>query len=808
MQVNPEFREAGDSETHLVAIAGNPNTGKTTLFNRLTGARRHVGNYPGVTVEKKEGRMLIDGEYVPVIDLPGAYSLSAHSADERVAVDMLCGRIPGIPRPSLVVCVVDGTNLERNLFLPTQIVDTGLPLVIALNMHDEVRKKGFEIDCDNLSRRLNVPVIPIVARSGEGMDALRKAIGDSLREPSCMTPVSWPGEISRVISGFRSGLNGAGSQVKDAEIHRLLFDRDPKPNPCLTVPHDALLHLIDTSHRNLRDNGVEPYHAEALFRFGWIDGIVEGALRRPSVATPGLTAKIDKVLTGRVSGLLAFPVLMYLVFQSIYTLASPFMKAIDSVLSSISESAAALLAGTPVLQSFVIDGVIAGAGGVVIFLPQILILFFFIAILEDTGYMARAAFMMDKVFGWCGLNGKSFVPLLSGYACGVPGVMAARTIEDAKARLCTILTAPLMSCSARLPIYVLFTGAFIEPSWGPSWAAFTLLAMHLLGLLLALPVAFLINRFILRSSPQPFVLEMPPYRMPRWRDIAWRLYDRGKTFLLRAGTVICCMSMIIWALSYFPRDASVETSVNARLVQQVSEEKGVDADTARAIVDTQMKEVREHRLAAAYLEGSFIGSLGKAVQPLFSPAGFDWKATVAILASFPAREVAISTLGILYNLGGGGDEHSTDLKASLQSAVHPDGSKVFTIPVTLSLLVFFALCMQCGATLAVIARESSWKWSLFAFSYMTVLAWGGAVVVYQLTSSLMQEHRMASHLELFIIIICLLFSVVYLYRHVRRRFSSGGPERAGKCGGCCGCSPARKSSCLSGEEAGISSIGD
>jgi len=387
----------------------------------------------------------------------------------------------------------------------------------------------------------------------------------------------------------------------------------------------------------------------------------------------------------------------------------------------------------------VVDGIIAGAGGVIVFLPQIFILFFFIGLLEDTGYLARAAFLMDKLFGWCGLNGKSFVPLLSSYACAIPGVMAARTMEDPKARLTTILMAPFMSCSARLPVYVLLIGAFIEPFYGAAVAGWVLLGMHFVGLAVALPLAWLMNRVILRTRPLPFILEMPPYRTPRWRDLLTRMWERGREFLVRAGTIILALSVIIWALLYFPRDPEVGVLETAAFLQESARTSGPtigEIESQLADEDSSASQTLANRIQSAYVEQSYLGRFGRTVQPLFALAGFDWKITVGVLSSFPAREVIISTLGIIYRLGADLDEKTEAMRevmADERWTTGPlTGRPVFTVPVVLSIMVFFALCMQCGATMAVIAKELNWRWAVASFVGMTALAWIAAVAVYQI----------------------------------------------------------------------------
>lgn len=727
----------------MVAVVGNPNTGKTTLFNCLTGLRQRVGNYPGVTVEKKLGTILHLGEKASALDLPGTYSLAASSADERIVVDVLGGHMPGMNKPDLVVCVIDATNLLRNLFLFAQIADLGLPMVIALNMWDSANKMGVTIDTAELSRRLGVPVVATSGVRGEGIDLLRQAIFTALKTKPIPQTVIWPEKLKLCFEFLKNRIEiDAGELLSDAEVRRVLFDTDSAIAE--RIGWDAKLRRkhVETARSQILSAGYNPSACEPFVIYDHLSRQLEGIFRDANHADKYPTSEtIDKLLTHRFWGLVVFAAMMYLVFQAIYTGAGPIMSLIESVTSWVAESVGAHLTGMPIVHSLVVDGIISGAGGVLVFLPQILILFFFISLLEDVGYMARAAFLMDKMFSWCGLNGKSFVPLLSSYACAIPGVMATRTIEDPKARLVTILIAPLMSCSARLPVYVLLIGAFIEPRYGPVWAGTTLFAMHFIGLLVALPIAFFLTRFVFKVKRQAFVLEMPPYRTPKLWNVFWRVFEAGKAFLLRAGTVILALSIVIWALLYFPRPAEVEEKAKSAFVT----EKSATQDPADVSVlaelekpDSDLAQEFDHHLAGAYVEQSYMGQFGKFVQPVFAYAGFDWKITVGVLASFPAREVIISTLGIIYNLGGDEDEESEGLRETMSAQLWKEGpltgQPVFTLPVVLSIMVFFAFCMQCGATMAVIAKESSWGWSLLSFAYMTTLAWLASVATYQIAS--------------------------------------------------------------------------
>jgi ferrous iron transport protein B len=699
-----------------VALVGNPNTGKTTLFNRLTGSRQKIGNYPGVTVEKKYGTWQYGGRSVTLVDLPGAYSLAASSPDERVALDFLTGHLDGEEQPDAVICVVDACNVVRNLFLASQVADLGLPLVIALNMADAADQAGIHIDAALLSRHLGVPVVRTVATKGEGITALEKAVIHAAENRAVMAQVPWPEALDRAIKFLGAGLEKEGAAaLSPGELRRILFDRGSAVLERAGLPAQADPQpLLAASRDTLTAAGWQPVSAEALLRYEHLGHLTADAVKFPEQRRRTWTERIDTVLTHRVWGLFIFVAMMFVVFQSIYTWAGPFMDAIESVVARVQEFVAPWFAGWPALQSLVVDGVVGGAGGVLVFLPQILILFFFIALLEDTGYMARGAFLMDKMFGWCGLNGKSFVPMLSSYACAIPGILATRTIEDPRARLTTILVSPLMSCSARLPVYVLMIGAFIEPVYGAAVAGLVLFAIHFVGLAVAIPVAWSMNKFVLRARPQPFLLEMPPYRRPRLRDIFWRMWERAREFLVRAGTVIVAMTIIIWALVYFPRPAEVRERFAAQ----------PDSSETERLVD------------AAYIEQSYLARAGRAVQPVFEPAGFDWKITVGVLASFPAREVIIATLGTIYGIGQEVDEESGDLRSALARDVWTQGARsglpVFTVPVALAIMVFFALCLQCGATVAVMAKEANWGWAVFGFFYMTALAWLGAVLTYQL----------------------------------------------------------------------------
>lgn len=702
----------------LVAVVGNPNAGKTTLFNSLTGSHQKVGNYPGVTVERIEGAFQIEGRTVRCIDVPGVYSLDAVSEDERVAVLAIVGE--GQPKPDLLVYVVDAGNLERNLFLFSQLADRETPMVVALTLTDIAAKRGVEVDAVHLSQLLGVEVIPVVAHRGTGIRELREAIARNLGQPQFPSrEFGYPIALEAKVAAIRERVARAGYDIARRDIRRALLGDDNEFVAGIKEVAE-LNEFFEQSKAQVADEGLADPGVEVSTRYQWAAMVQKAVTHTQGSRIKTATDRIDWWLTHRVFGLAVFTAVMYAVFQAIYTFANPLMDLIGSAFGAFGGWVGGFLEGAPVVKSLVVDGLIAGVGAVCTFLPQILILFFFIAVLEGTGYLARAAFLMDRLLGWCGLNGRAFIPLLSSFACAVPGIMSARVMPDPKSRLATILVAPLMSCSARLPVYILLIGAFIEPRWGAGWAGFTLFAMHLLGLAVAIPVVFVINRGIIKGKRLPFLLELPPYQWPKWRDVWLAMYFRAKVFMKTAGTIIVTLSIVIWATLYFPRSNEAQARYRSEIV---SSKPGAS------------EEEIQHHVEARQLESSYLGRFGKTIEPVFVPAGFDWRLTTAILAAFPAREVVIAQMGIVFNLGSAQDEKSGDLRSALQSASWPDGRPLVTPWVAVGFMVFFALCCQCMATLAAIRRETnSWKWPLFVFTYMTVLAYLGAVFVHWLGS--------------------------------------------------------------------------
>jgi ferrous iron transport protein B len=705
--------------TKLIAIVGNPNAGKTTLFNSLTGSFQKVGNYPGVTVERVSGYLKLADETVEVIDVPGLYSLTPVSEDERVAADVIHGTATGISEPDLLVCVIDAGNLERNLYLYTQVAEVGRPMIVALTMVDRVKSDGKEIDISRLSNLLGCDVVPVVGHKDTRLLALKEAIERNLQNPKPPAyALGAPDALETRIASLRERMARIGADFSNAEVREALLDPSPEFEKFLEDFPEMREPFEEA--REYTNEAEERQVADVTTRYQW-SAMVQRASVRESTAPRkrSITDKIDAILVHRVFGLIIFIGCMYLVFQSIYTFAQPLMDGITWVFDHLSAFIGPKLAGVPVLQSLVTDGLIGGVGGMLVFLPQILILFFFIAVLEGTGYLSRAAFLMDRLLGWCGLNGRAFIPLLSSFACAIPGIMSARVMPDPKSRLATILIAPLMSCSARLPVYLLIIGAFIEPKYGPFWAGFTLFAMHFLGLIVAIPIVWVLNRKVLRGKKLPFLLELPPYQWPKWRDVWLAMYFRGKVFLQTAGTIIVFMSVLIWALSYFPRSDEAKAQYRAAYVAS-------HADAAPDQIDLHVQQEE--------LAHSFLGRFGKTIEPAFAPAGFDWRITTSILAAFPARETVVPSMGIMFNLGKDVDEGSTDLRKQMASATWPDGRPLFNGWTAFGLMVFFALCAQCMATLATVKRETnSWKWPVFMFSYMTALAYIAAVGLHQVS---------------------------------------------------------------------------
>ena len=633
-----------------LALVGSPNSGKTTLFNALTGLRRRVANYPGVTVDHSVGSAKAsDGSEVVLIDLPGTYSLDALSADEAVTVGVLAGDFPGERKPDGVIIVADGTTLERSMQLILAVLAKGIPAVIALTMVDELKARRGAVKLRGMAAKLGVPVVGVIGNKGIGVDELRERLS-SVKD--------WTASTFEVPDGTEADDIAARVQVADELL--------------------AELYQAPSTEETQSD-------------------------------------RIDKVLLHPVAGIAIFIATMFLLFQSIFVLAAPLQDLFEGVVLALGELVRGVIP-EGLAQSLVVDGVIAGVGGVVVFVPQIAILLLLLRFLESCGYMARAAFLIDRVMGWAGLEGRAFVALLSSYACAVPGIMAARTVPDPRSRLATILVAPLMTCAARLPVYALLIGAFVPRKTvaGMSLQGLTLFGLYVVGSLSAFIAAAALRMLFKRRATFPFYMELPPYRWPTPKAVMRSTWSGVRAFLVKAGTIILASSVVLWALLTFPRvDAPEELLAGA----QTDEE-------AAAIAD------------AYALENSAGGSIGRAVEPLFEPLGYDWRIDVGILGSFAAREVIVATLAQIYAHEGGEDDIE-GLGARIRAAEGPDGAPAYTLATALSLLVFFVFSLQCVSTIAVMRRETGgWRWPAFAFGYMFVLAYVGSLITYQVTSAL------------------------------------------------------------------------
>ena len=731
-----------------VAIIGNPNTGKSTIFSALCGVPTRIGNYPGVTVEKKIGAYRDAQGEVQIIDLPGTYSLAARTLDEQVSVDVLLGRQTDIPSLDAVIVVADATNLDRNLYLYSQVRDLGLPTLLVLNMWDRVAQESIEIDLETLKKRLNVPIVTTTAARKAGIEYLRIAIRQAIEAEMKSTPSPLPKPLREQALEVQQWM--ATLSVKDIPlpwIERLILDVGNQSLEIFAKNHNLseLPTKITAARERLAAENCRVPTVETKVRYQWIREILSDVVRRPLQEQLTWSDRIDRVVTHRWWGMLLFALVMFVVFQAIYRWAEPAMTLIETVQALAGQWVSGILP-PGMLRSLLVDGIIAGVGSVLVFLPQILLLFLFIGALEDCGYMARAAFVMDKLMTRLGLSGKSFVPLMSSFACAVPGIMATRTIENRTERFVTILIAPLMSCSARLPVYLLLIGTFVPATtWFGGWVGLqglTLLCMQSLGALIAVPIAFILRKTLFKGDMPPFVMELPPYKWPSLQVVFFRVWERGLAFITRAGTLIFCTSVIVWAASYFPADRSkiheLETA-RENLETELSALSTLERTTdAAAILDSQIAALasEERVLGGQAIENSFMGYAGHAIEPLVRPLGWDWKIGVGVIASFPAREVIIATMGTIYSLGGEVSEEDEGLRDALVHASWPDGKPVFNFPVALSIMVFFALCAQCAATIMTIQRETnSWKWAIFTFVYMTALAYFGAWFAFLLASN-------------------------------------------------------------------------
>jgi ferrous iron transport protein B len=798
-----DSKQSKPSAASYVVLTGNPNCGKTTLFNALTGLRAKVGNYAGVTVERKEGKMLgvPPGTNIQVLDLPGTYSLSPNSLDEQISRDVLLNRLPELPPPDLIVVVVDASNLQRNLYYATQVVELGHPTILALNMVDVAEANGQHIDDKKLSELLGVPVMPIVASNGTGLVELKTEIileagraRQSLRAENVAsndgargaTRSTYTPKLFCQLPGlFRIEATALADLLAETFKERrlqataealLLLSNEKALASSKEHYSQAIQDAVTAARKRIEAQGIDWRGAPIEWRYERIAEIQQEVTSE--LAPPGETFsdKLDRVLTHKVWGTLIFVAVMAVMFQSIFTFAHYPMDGIQAAVDWLGGAVAKTIPPGD-LNSLLVNGVIAGVGAVVVFLPQILLLFLFIGLLEDTGYMARAAFLMDRLMSKVGLHGKSFIPMLSSFACAIPGIMATRTIESPKDRLVTILVAPLMSCSARLPVYALLIGAcipnvvylgLVKSSGGWQFVnhylaspedhlfvflglqGVTMLAMYLLGIIVALLMAWLFKKTLLKGETPMLIMELPPYKRPLVRVVMRHMWDRSKIFLRRAGTVILGINILLWFLATYPKSSEITNRYNNARVAAVAKVFPEVHDIQQA--NSRLKEEIDHprkmggrsemfeavnalekQQAGEQLRNSFAGMAGRTIEPIIAPLGFDWKMGIGIITSFAAREVFVSTMSTVYNVGSSDEEASKkELVETLKRQQNPKtGGPMYTALLGLTLMVFYVFAMQCASTVAVVRRETnSWKWPLFQWAYMGLLAWGLAFVTF------------------------------------------------------------------------------
>jgi ferrous iron transport protein B len=699
----------------VVALAGNPNSGKTTIFNNLTGARQHVGNYPGVTVERKEGYRRHGDMEIKFVDLPGTYSLTAYSAEELVARNFIVDE-----KPDVVVDIIDSSNLERNLYLTVQLMETGAPLILAFNMSDEAKARGYEFDIARFSRFFAAPVVETVGHKGKGMNELLDAItsfAGKETQPRNGPAVHYGQEIEDELAKI-VGLLGKNGYQTDGQASRWIAlkllenDKEVKAK----VNSSVISEQIEKSAAHIEKMlGEPPETAIAAERYGFISGACQEAVHSTIEIRHTRSDRIDAVVTNRLLGIPIFLGLMYLVFYLTFTIGDPPMGWIESFFGWLGETVGSWWpeGSESLLKSLLVDGIIGGVGGVIVFLPNILLLFLAIAILEDSGYMARAAFIMDRLMNKIGLHGKSFIPMLIGFGCSVPAIMATRTLESRRDRLTTMLVTPLMSCGARLPIYALIIPAFFPQTWhGPM-----LWTIYIIGIVLAVLSAKLLRSTIFKGESVPFVMELPPYRMPTLKGVLIHMWERGWLYLKKAGTIILGISILLWAMTTFPGLPDTEAARFERERQAVHAGALTEAEQKEAVASIDNKEAEEG------LRYSIAGRIGRVLEPVIKPMGFDWKIGTALIGAFAAKEVFVAQMGIVHAIGEANEESET-LRETLK--------KTYTPLVGFCIMLFCLVSAPCMATIAVTARESgSWKWAMLQLVGLTVVAYVLTVVVFQ-----------------------------------------------------------------------------
>jgi ferrous iron transport protein B len=684
-----------------IALLGNPNSGKSSLFNALTGLNQKVGNFPGVTVEKKTGQTSLSGQTrANIIDLPGSYSLYPRRADEWVSYRAIMEPEAKI---DLIVVIVDASNLQRNLLYASQVADLQKPVVVALTMMDLVKKKGTTIDVEGLSRRLNLPVVPINPRKNEGIGELKKVMEKTVKETVCFRQFVEVGELAKApVEVMKTVFPGISDY---SAVHYLI-------NHESMAFKDDMQNRIEKIESDNHFNHTKVQAEEILKRYSRIKTIINETVKQGAFVKEDRRSKLDQILLHKVWGYLIMFAVLFVLFQSVFWIAEYPMTAIEWVIGKMGSWLTDVLSENW-FSNLLVNGFLAGLSGILVFVPQIMILFGLITLLEDTGYMARISFLTDRIMRKVGLNGKSVMPMISGFACAVPAIMSARNIENRKERLLTIMITPLMSCSARLPVYTILI-ALVIPKHSVlgflSLQGLVMMGLYLLGLVMAMVVAYVMKLFIRIEEKSFFILELPVYRSPRWKNVFITMIEKAKLFVVDAGKVIMVISLLLWALSSFGPP-------EARNKVRTAYEKAITENPEKA------NELRAGR-DAALLEKSYAGIAGHVIEPLIKPLGYDWKIGIALITSFAAREVFVGTMATLYSVGDQDSDDNQTLRQKMKAAVKPDGTKVYTLATGVSLMIFYVLAMQCMSTLAVVKRETgSWKWPLIQFVYMTALAY-------------------------------------------------------------------------------------
>ena len=707
-------------KTINVALVGNPNCGKTSLFNFASGAHEHVGNYSGVSVDAKEGTFQQDGYTFRIVDLPGTYSLSAYTPEE-----LYVRRHLSEEQPDVVINVLDASNLERNLYLTCQLIDMDVRSVIALNMYDELERSGNKFDYESLSRMIGTPIVPTISRTGFGIEDLFKRVIKVYEEEDPVIRhihINYGEVLEKGITNVRHAIKHNGNVAKSLSKRYLsikLLEGDPEIERFIqtlsgseTIIEERDRNVVQIEELLLEDSETAFTNA----RYGFISGALRETYEQNKIKEATSTQIIDLFVTHKVLGFPIFILFMWIMFEATFRLGAYPMEWIENLVSWIGNFVRGNMSEGP-LKDLLVDGIIGGVGGVIVFLPNILILYLFISFMEDSGYMARAAFIMDKIMHKMGLHGKSFIPLVMGFGCNVPAIMASRTIESRNSRMITMLVNPLMSCSARLPVYVLLAGAFF-----PNNASFILLSLYVCGILLAVVMARLFKRFLFKEEDVPFVMELPPYRMPTAKSIMIHMWEKAKQYLHKMGGVILVASIIIWFLGYFPRHSEMGDAFD----KQIAEVENAELDSkekTETIAELERLKNMEHQ------KNSYIGTIGQTIQPVLHPLGFDWKMSVSLLTGMAAKEVVVSTLSVLYT---GDEEDSQVLSERIKQDLDEEGNPVFTPLIALSLMLFVLIYFPCIATISAIVNESgSWKWGIFVIVYTCVLAWIVSFVVYQ-----------------------------------------------------------------------------